>query len=116
MNISQLVYQLMDIWVASTLWVLLFLRQEIDGPQAAQLESVPCGQILQDKDNSGSREELSPAQIRDKETPFLILEVKEAFLTTHTQNGSSGVKGEGTPPIGGDVNLPTGLFARIHLG
>ena len=36
------------------------LRQETDGPQAEQLESVPCGQILQDEDESRSRKELSP--------------------------------------------------------
>ena len=46
------------------------MRQEIDGPQAEQLESVPCGQILQDKDKSRGREELSPAQLRDKETTY----------------------------------------------
>lgn len=33
------------------------LRQKIDRPQAEQLESVPCGQILQDKEAA----ELSPA-------------------------------------------------------
>ena len=30
------------------------LREEIDGPQAEQLESVHCGQILQNEDNSRS--------------------------------------------------------------
>ena len=33
------------------------VRQEIDGPQAGQLGSVPCGQILQDEEVV----ELSPA-------------------------------------------------------
>ena len=30
----------------------MLMRQEIDGPQAEQLEFVPCGQILQGRDNS----------------------------------------------------------------
>ena len=30
------------------------LRQEIDGPQAEQLESVPSGQMLQDKIMAGA--------------------------------------------------------------
>lgn len=33
-------------------FILLILRQGIDEPQAEQLESVPCGQILQDIDGS----------------------------------------------------------------
>ena len=86
-------------------WV--FLRQGRDGPQVGQLDFVLCGQILQDKDSSRSEEELSPAQIKDKET----------FATTHAQKGSSGPKREGRHPIVSDVNLPIVLlFARIHLG
>ena len=34
---------------------VLPLRQEIDGPQAEQLELVPCGQILQDEDDSWNK-------------------------------------------------------------
>ena len=33
------------------------VSQEVDGPQAEQLEFVPCGQIFQDEEE----EELSPA-------------------------------------------------------
>ena len=51
------------------------MRQEADGPQAAQLESVPCGQMLQDEEG----EELSPAQIRDY--IVLILEAKETYFS-----------------------------------
>ena len=48
---------------------------------------------------------------------FLILEVKEIFPTTGAQKGSSGgQKGKEHHAIVGDVNLPIGLFARIHLG
>ena len=69
------------------------LRQETDGPQAEQLEFVPCGQILQDKDNTRSEEKLNPAHIRD------ILRIKNTFLTMHMQKGSSEVKkGGGTTP------------------
>ena len=48
----------------------VLLRQEVDGPQAEWLESVPYGQILQNKDNGRGREELSPAWIKDKETMY----------------------------------------------
>ena len=36
------------------------LRQDIDGLQAEQLESVHCGQILQDKDDSRSERRVVP--------------------------------------------------------
>ena len=39
----------------------VLMRQVIDGPQAEQLESVSCGQILQDKAKGRSPEELHPA-------------------------------------------------------
>ena len=64
----------------------MLLRQEINAPQAEQLEFVPYGQILQEEEE----EELSPAQIRDH--IFLILKVKETFPTTHVQKGSLEVK------------------------
>ena len=53
------------------------VRQEINGPQTEQLDTVPCEQVLQDEE----KEELSSAQIRDH--IFLILKVKEPFPTTH---------------------------------
>ena len=46
---------------------------------------------------------------------LLILEIKETFLATRAQKGSLRVK-RGHHPIVGDVNLPIGLFSRIHLG
>lgn len=53
------------------------LRQDRDGLQAEQLESVPCGQILQDKDNSRGKEKWSPARIKDKEvTDFSFLRLR----------------------------------------
>ena len=30
----------------------MVIRQDIDGPQAEELEFVPCGEILQEEDNS----------------------------------------------------------------
>lgn len=46
------------------------MRQEIDGSLAEQLESVHCGQILQDKDYGRRKEELSPTWIKDKEAGY----------------------------------------------
>ena len=51
----------------------MVVRQEIDGPQAEQLESVPCGQILQDKDCGRSKEGLSPAPVKNKETTYFSI-------------------------------------------
>ena len=48
----------------------------MDGSQAEELESVLCKLILHDE-----KEELSPAQIKGH--IFLILKVKETFLTVH---------------------------------
>ena len=42
------------------------LRQETEEPHTEQLESVPCGQTLQDEDNSRREEKLSPVRIKDK--------------------------------------------------
>ena len=47
---------------------------------------------------------------RQRDHIFLILQVKETFPTTHAQKGRSV-----THIVVGDVNLPTGLTARIHL-
>ena len=44
-----------------------------------RLEFVPSGQILQDEEE----EELSSAQLKDRPHVFLILKVKETFLTVH---------------------------------
>ena len=44
-----------------------YVHQESSVPGWA---TVPCGQILWDKDNGGSKEELCPAWIKDKEITF----------------------------------------------
>ena len=46
------------------------LGKQTDGPQAAQLEFVLSGQILQEEDNSRREEKLSSAQIKDKQATF----------------------------------------------
>ena len=77
----------------------LLLRQEIDGLQAEQLEFVPCGQILQDRDNSRAREELSPAQIKDKETIYFSFSRSRRPSQLHMcRKAPWGSKREGAPP------------------
>lgn len=68
------------------------LKQEVDGFQAEQLQSIPCGQIIQDKDYGSRKEELCLSWIKDRDHIFLILYVKETSRTTHEQKGSSGVR------------------------
>ena len=55
------------------------LRQEIDGPQAEQLMSLPRG---------------SRALLRLEIKDHIFLKVKETVLTTHVQKGSLEVKRE----------------------
>lgn len=50
-------------------------KQEIDGPQAEQLEFFPCRQMLQDEEE----EKLSPAQKRAKETSCFSCQSHETF-------------------------------------
>ena len=76
---------------------MLRLRPEIDESQAEQLESVPCGQIFQDKDDGRGKEDLCPAWIKNEET-ILILEVKETSQTTHVQKVCSGSE-KGVYPV-----------------
>ena len=85
------------------------MRQETDGPQAQQPEFVSCGQILQDEEE----EKLNTVQIRDH--IFLTLEVKESFLTTPVRKAPWRSKETGCHLIASNVNLPIGLFTRIHL-
>ena len=61
----------------SILYVLVYVdyvldvRQEIDGSQAEQLESVPCGQILQDKDCGSKEETTNFSFLRSRRPPEL---------------------------------------------
>ena len=82
------------------------MRQETDGPQAEQPEFVSCGQILQDEEE----EKLNTVQVI-----FLTLEVKESFLTTPVRKAPWRSKKRGCHLIASNVNLPIGLFTRIHL-
>ena len=72
----------------------MIMRQELDGPQAEQLEFVPCGQILQDEDSSRRIiGEVRPCSDK-RDHIFLILEVKETFPTVHVQKCSLEIKKE----------------------
>ena len=59
---------------------------------------------------ASARQELSPAQIKDRDHIFFILMIKDTFPTIHLQRGSLEVKKES------DVSIPIGLSTRIHLG
>ena len=72
------------------------MEQEVDGPQAEQLDFVPYRQIFQNS-KSERRAELCQDK-RLKNHIFLILKVKETFLTTHVQKGSFEVKRKGVSP------------------
>ena len=74
---------------------VVILRQEIDGPQAGQLELSPVDRYSK---MGGAREELSPAQVKVRDSLFLILKVKETFLTIYAQKSTSEVKREGASP------------------
>lgn len=91
------------------------MRQVIDGPQVEQLESVSCGQILQDK-AKGRIQELHPAWVKDKRH-ILTLEVKETSPTTHAQDGSLWVKMEEAPSHNGWHHPPcSSLCWNLYLG
>ena len=88
------------------------LRQEIDGPQADEVELVSCGQTLQDEDNS-RREKLGHAQretsyssFRRSRTPSQLRMHRKALQRSKL----------GYHPLIDDVNIPIGLFTRIHFG
>ena len=92
------------------------LGQQTDGPQAAQLEFVLSGQILQEEDNSRREEKLSSAQIKDKQATFSHSQGKGDLPTyTCAEMFLQGQKGRVHHPTVGDVNLPISLFSRIHL-
>lgn len=92
------------------------MRQEIDGSQAEQLESVPCGQTLQDKDNGRSKEELSPAWIKDKETTyFSFLRSRRPPELTCTERFLGGQRRDGATDHSTFFQLSRNLHARIHL-
>ena len=65
---------------------------------------------------AGAKEELSPAQINDRDHVFLILELKENFQLYMCKKAPQKSKGRGCHLIVSNVNLPIGFFARIHIG
>lgn len=75
------------------------LRQETDGAQAEQLQSVPRGQELPDKECGRSRQEPRPAWIKDKTIAyFSFLRSRRPPQRHMRKKGSSGVRdGRGCP-------------------
>ena len=69
-------------------------------PSSKELEFILCGPILQDKNKMTIKGGVWAMLTREmKDHIFLILEVKEIFLTTHVQKGSLEVKkGGGITP------------------
>ena len=90
------------------------LKQEIDGLPAEQLESVHCGQILQDEDDRWSERGAVP----DEREPTYSHSRGQGDLPNDacTESLLKGQRRRGHYPIIGDVSLPIDLFNRLHLG
>ena len=95
----------------------VILRQEVDGAQAEHLESVSCGQILQDKIMTGSR----------RIWVLLWYERKRAHISHSWGQGDlppytcaekflRGQRREGAPGHNTFCQLPRDPHAGIHLG
>ena len=80
---------------------------DLDGPQAEQLEFVPCGQILQNIDSRSER----GAEPCPEKRPHVSHSPGQGDLPDYTRAERllGGQKGC-------DVNLSIGVFARVHLG
>lgn len=89
---------------------------EIDGPNAEQLVFVLYGKILQDEDNSRKKENLSLVQNKANKPYISHSQSQRPSDHTYAERFLK-VKREGVLrlPIVGDVSLPIGLFARLHL-
>ena len=96
-------------WHIQLMWYILHQNKAVDR-WTEQLEFVSCGQMLQDEDNSRREENLSPAQIRVKETIYFSFLRSRRPSQLHMCR-----KRRGLHSIGGDVNLPIGLFTRNYL-
>ena len=88
------------------------------GPQAEKLESSQYLWILLDEDNSRRIiMEAEPCSDLKTETTFSSFSKSRRWSGLHTcRKPREGQKRRGHHPIVGDVNLPIGLFSRIHLG
>lgn len=93
-------YQGQHGWLSKGETFPLHLRQEINGAQAEQLEPVPCGQMLHDEDDGRSEEELSPAQMKDRDIRgFSFLKsVSSPKLHMHRKILQRSEKGGGSRP------------------
>ena len=89
----------------------------MDGSQAEQPESVPRGQILHDKDDGRSKEELCPSWIKDKDTIYFSFfrsrSPPELHMCRKIPQGSE--KG-GVPDHNASSQLLRDPGSRIHLG
>ena len=77
----------------------MILRHEVDEPppppaspaQGKQLEFIPCGQKLQSINSRGiERGRWALPRLEGRDHSFLLLEVKETFLTTNLLGGQTG--------------------------
>ena len=64
------------------------------GPRLSSWNLFPVDRYSKMKIIAGTRAELSPAQIKDRDHILLVLEVMEVFATVHSQRGSLEVKRE----------------------
>ena len=80
------------------------LMQERDGSQETNSRQSSWSLSPMDRysKTAGAREELSPAQIKDRDHILLILKIKDTFRTIHLQRGSLEFKKS-------DVSIPIGL-------
>lgn len=76
------------------------------GPRLGSWGLTPIGKYSK---TGGAREERSPVQIKHRDYIFLILEIKDLPNYICMERLLQDQKGS-------NVNLPTSIFARIHLG
>ena len=94
----------------------LLLRQEIDGPQAEQLESSPVDRYSRINITAGARGAESCLERRQRDHILLILQVKDTFPTAHaTERFPRGQRREGVSDHNTYV-LPRNPCTGIHLG
>lgn len=94
----------------------IVLRQEIDESRAEQLESVPCGQTLQNKDYGRSKDKLSPAWIKEKQvTYFSFLGSKRPSELHMYRKVLRGQRREGAPAHRTSCQLPRDLVLESIL-
>ena len=75
------------------------LRQEIDGPRLSSWSLSPVDRYSKMKIIAGAKEELSPAQKKDRETTYFSFSRLRRPSRLHTcRKAPRGAKREGAPP------------------